>query len=149
MYIKRYMYMATTSQHDYVYSKYCTFLHRGDSAVVQCGGVVATLWMDKKVVRALSTNFQPNDTGNVTRKLYDGSTISVLCPDAIIQYNRYMRGVDRNDQLRQYYHVRLRGRKYYKYIFWFLLDVSITNAYILFSNYANHEGSAVRCLKDF
>lgn len=42
-----------------------------------------------------------------------------------------MGGVDHNDQLRQYYHVRLKCRKYYKYIFWFLFDVAVTNTYIL------------------
>ena len=45
--------------------------------------------------------------------------------------NKYMGGVDHNDQLRGYYHVRLKCRKYYKYIMWFLFDVAITNSYIL------------------
>ena len=40
-------------------------------------------------------------------------------------------GVDHNDQLCGYYHVRLKCRKYYKYIFWFLFDLAITNSYIL------------------
>ena len=44
----------------------------------------------------------------------------------------YMGGVDHGDQLRGYYHVRLKNRKYYKYIFLFLFDVSITNSYVLF-----------------
>ena len=47
-----------------------------------------------------------------------------------------MGGVDRNDQLRKYYGVRLKSRKSYKYIFWFILDVAITNAFILLSNYS-------------
>ena len=42
--------------------------------------------------------------------------------------NKYMGGVDKNDQLREYYHVRLKSRKYYKYLFWMLFDVAITNA---------------------
>ena len=42
-----------------------------------------------------------------------------------------MGGVDQNDQLRGYYNVRLKCRKYYKYIFWFLFDLAITNSYIL------------------
>ena len=40
-------------------------------------------------------------------------------------------GVDKNDQLREYYHVRLKSRKYYKYLFWMLFDVAITNALII------------------
>ena len=50
---------------------------------------------------------------------------------AIISYNKWMGGVDRGDQLRQYYQLRLKSRKVYKYIFWFLVDVSITNAFVL------------------
>ena len=42
-----------------------------------------------------------------------------------------MGGVDRNDQLRQYYHVRLKSQKYYKYLFWMLFNVVITNAMII------------------
>ena len=43
-----------------------------------------------------------------------------------------MGGVDKGDQLRNYYRVRLKSRKNYKYIFWFLFDTAITNAYILY-----------------
>lgn len=50
------------------------------------------------------------------------------------EYNRYMGGVDKGDQLRGYYVVRLKSMNY-RYIFWFLFDVSVTNAYIL-STYA-------------
>ena len=39
-----------------------------------------------------------------------------------------MGGVDRGDQLRGYYSCRTKSRKFYKYIFTFLLDVAITNA---------------------
>lgn len=42
-----------------------------------------------------------------------------------------MGGVDRNDQLREYYHVRLKSRKYYKYLFWMVFDIAVTNTYIL------------------
>ena len=48
-----------------------------------------------------------------------------------------MGGVDQNDQLRGYYHVRLKSRKYYKYIFWFMFEVAITNALILCTNHTD------------
>ena len=46
-------------------------------------------------------------------------------------YNIIMAGVDKNDQLRGYYEVRTKSTKNYKYIFWFLFDVAIVNAFIL------------------
>ena len=67
----------------------------------------------------------------VSRRKRDGSRAEVMCPSAIATYTRNMGGVDKGDQLRKYYSVRLKCTKNYKYVFWFLFDVSITNAYIL------------------
>ena len=118
---------------------------------MQKGSLVATLWLDNKVVTVLSTNTQPDSTGAVLRRQQSGSRISITCPTSIVLYNRFMGGLDRNDQLRKYYHVRLKGRKPYKYIFWFLHEVSITNAYILFIHYciATNRDPAMKSLKEF
>ena len=45
-------------------------------------------------------------------------------------------GVDKNDQLRKYYHVALKCWKFYHYVFWFLLEVSVINAYISYTHFA-------------
>ena len=76
----------------------------------------------------------------------DGTTTTYSCPNSLALYNRHICGVDRNDQLRGYYHVRLKCRKYYKYIFWFMFDLAITNAYILSQSHPDHRGNS---LKDF
>ena len=39
--------------------------------------------------------------------------------------------------MREYYHVRLKSRKYYKYIFWMLFDVSITNSLVIAKGNSN------------
>ena len=91
--------------------------------------------MDRKVVTVMSTTSQPSAIGTVLRRQKDGTRISVPCPEAIIIYNRYMGGVDRGDQLRGYYNCKVKSRKFYKYIFYFLFDVSITNAFILYKNF--------------
>ena len=83
----------------------------------------------------MSTNCQPSDAGHVLRRQLDGTRIPVPCPESIISYNKYMGGVDRGDQLRGYYSCRAKSRKFYKYIFTFLLDVAITNAFILMKHY--------------
>ena len=93
--------------------------------------------MDNKVVTVTSTTTQPSETGTVLRRQRNGSRIPVSCPGAIIFYNLWMGGVDRGDQLRGYYHCRVKSRKFYKYIFYFLLDVTITNAFILYKNFCS------------
>ena len=71
------------------------------------------------------------------RKQQDGSTLRVPAPAAIQSYNKWMGGVDQGDQLRKYYQLRLKSKKFYKYIFWFLIDVCIINTYRLHSTYSN------------
>ena len=78
---------------------------------------------------------QPAGVGTVLRRLQDGSRIPVPCPESIISYNKFMGGVDRGDQLRGYYSCRTKSRKFYKYIYTFLLDAAITNAFILMKHY--------------
>ena len=80
----------------------------------------------------------------MSRKQKDGSQITLSCPTAISTYNRHMAGVDKGDQLRRYYSLRLKSRKNYKYIFIFFLDTAITNAYILYRHYTS---PSVRLLK--
>ena len=104
---------------------------RGQSKTYQCGNLCVSVWQDKRPVTTIATNSDPTTSDTVQRKKRDGTSTSYSCPHSVSKYNRYMGGVDRNDQLRSYYHVRLKSRKHYKYIFWFLFDLSITNAYIL------------------
>ena len=109
--------------------------------------MAASAWQDRKLVTVMATNCQPSDSGSVLRRTQDGSRVSVTCPESIILYNTYMGGVDRGDQLRGYYNCRTKSRKFYKYIFYFLLDVAITNAFILMKNHTS--GGSRMVMKDF
>ena len=95
----------------------------------------------------MSTNVQPDERGTVRRMQRDATVDDIQAPAAIMKYNKWMGGVDRGDQLRQYYHLRSKSRKVYKYIFWFLMDVSITNAYILHKNYATSRASPYKTFR--
>ena len=121
-------------------------LCRGDFLTIQKGNVCASSWMDRKIVTVMSTTSQP-DVGSVLRRQKDGSRISVPCPLSIMEYNNFMGGVDRGDQVRGYYSCRTKCRKFYKYIFHFLLDVAITNAYILQKGY--HSSAPFKTIKEF
>ena len=108
-------------------------LAQGEISFRQRGSLVATVWRDKRIVSTLSTMTSPTDTTTVDRRQKDGTVRTISCPMSVAIYNRYMNGVDRGDQLRNYYKVRLKSTKYYKYIFWFLFDTAITNSFILTS----------------
>ena len=104
---------------------------RGSSKTYQSENLSVTVWQDNRPVTLISTNSDPTTTNSVVRKNRDGTTATYSCPDSLALYNQNMGRVNRNDQLRGYYHVQYKGRKSYKYVFWFLLDLAITNAYIL------------------
>ena len=110
---------------------------RGDSVsrTNQGSNIAVSIWQDNRPVVLISSNSDPTCSETVLRKKRDGTRDKVPCPTSIALYNKYMGGVDRNDQLRGYYHVPIKCRKYYKYIFWFLLDLASTNAYILAKQY--------------
>ena len=109
---------------------------RGSHQFRQRGNLSAVVWQDKRQVSVLSTMTNPHETVAIQRKERDGTRTTLTCPTAIACYNLHMSGVDKGDQLRQYYSLRTKFMKYYKYIFFFLLDTSITNAFIIYSNYS-------------
>ncbi len=109
--------------------------------------LVAHAWLDNKQVLCMSTNTQPDAHGTVLRRKRDGTRVSVPCPDSIVQYNKYMGGVDRGDQLRGYYRCQIKTRKFYKYIFFFLVDVAITNSFVLYRMRTGDR--SVKNIKDF
>ena len=122
---------------------------RGDSEILQSKitpNLTVVVWQDTKVVTACATNAQGIPLTDVQRKHKKGQKISVPCPEAIALYNTYMGGVDLNDQLCQYYNIRLKFQKHYFYLMWFFFDVAITNSYILARNYSYLN---IKCVKDY
>nr|XP_032821145.1 uncharacterized protein LOC116948512 isoform X2 [Petromyzon marinus] len=97
--------------------------NKGDVEFFQKGNLVLTVWRDKRVVVMLTSNSE----GKMLT-LPDGR----LKPDAIMKYNKYMGGVDRSDQYRSYYHVGRTSKKWWRYIIWFLVNLSIVNAWLLY-----------------
>lgn len=113
--IKTYMYryikiMLVPSKVIYIIFAY-TFC-RGDSTSVQKGPLVGSAWLDNKIVTVLSTTNQPEDESTVLRCQKDGSQVPVNCPQNIADYNKYMGGVNRGDQLHGYYRCCIISRRF-------------------------------------
>ena len=104
---------------------------RGDLMTRQDGNVGVCVWQDTRPVTFMSSGHHPGHTKSIPRKRIDGTVMNVNCPISIVDYNKYMGGVDRGDQYRKYYHVHVKSRKSYKYIFWFLFEVCVFNSYVL------------------
>lgn len=112
--------------------KICKLKNSGDMKRWQKGRVTAVTWCEKKrQVNVLSTT---SSLGNkqITRKGKRGQPDVVYPkPLAIVDYCNNYNAVDKNDQLRSYYGIASKAKKWWKYLFWFICDVTMINAYIL------------------
>ncbi|KAF8781800.1 PiggyBac transposable element-derived protein like [Argiope bruennichi] len=106
-------------------------LKRGEFQFKCKEDIAAIKWMDNKPVTILTTVNSPSATTTVPRKNKDGTITQVSCPIAIATYNKIMGGVDHFDQLRERYEIGRRSRKWWHRILYFLIDLAIVNAFIL------------------
>ena len=87
--------------------------NRGNYETVQNGNLCVYVWQDTKAISCCSTNSEPS-VSTVFQKQKDGSSLDINYPTAIINHNNKMGGVDHNDQLRGYYNIEVKSRKFYK-----------------------------------
>ena len=111
-----------------------TFCKPEETTVLQKGltNLVYTRWHNKQDVRVLSSNTCPKES-DVPIQHWQRNTPGpeiVNKPEVIVIYNN-MGSVDLSDQLCSYYSLACTLHKWYKYIFYILLDLAIGNAYIL------------------
>ena len=67
-------------------------------------------------------------------RLASGGTEEISKPYAIDQYNKFMDGVDKQDQSLSYYGFSRRTVKWWKKVFFHLLDTAVVNAYIMYTH---------------
>lgn len=87
--------------------------------------VAAFSYYDKNPVHMMTTyraSFQTDEAPRTKRER----------PLAVTDYNNYMNAVDRNDQYRWQNPTYMRSVKWWKTVFFFLLDISLINAFILY-----------------
>ena len=66
------------------------------------GPLLATVWFDKRLIYFVSTLHVAEDSSGPTyvfRHWPDGSQVPVRCPPLLVDYQKFMRGVDRGDQM--------------------------------------------------
>ena len=99
---------------------------------------LALQWVDNKVVSMLTTIDRANDHGLVNRKTKtDGvwNTREVSQPKVIDNYNKFMSGVDRSDQILTTNSALRKSMKWWKTLFYHLIDMAVVNGFILFKEH--------------
>ena len=75
--------------------------------------LLACVWKDKRIINFLSTMHEA-EAATPTRTTVQGQEVTreeVTCPPLLPDYQAYMRGVDRRDQLIKYYNIGRRSKK--------------------------------------
>ncbi|CAC5385904.1 unnamed protein product [Mytilus coruscus] len=115
--------------------------NRGDMKFFQRKSISGVLWKDKKIVTAIST-IHDHSRFEVQRLVQiDGQfdKADIPCPKIIVDYTKYMGGVDKADQYIQYYCFNQKTQKWYKRVFFKFLEILKYNAYRLFLLSPNHQ----------
>ena len=85
----------------------------------------------KKIVRRRRRPAKSATNARTSRIVFGDAVVKDLAiPDYIDMYNHFMNGVDIADQLRSYYNTQKSHWKSWKALWHFLLDTTITNAYL-------------------
>ena len=109
-------------------------IRKGEKKVIKLDrSLIAIKWHDKRVVTILTT-IHGGGNSNVQRRSRHapGGVETVSKPTAIVEYNKYMGGVDTADQLLSYYGFSHRTVRWWRRAFFFLLDMAVVNSYVLY-----------------
>lgn len=106
-------------------------LKRGENESRFSNGIHIGKWKDKRDVNYISTEF-----GNETGIFKNKRGKETEKPKAILNYNNYMSGIDRQDQMLSYYPCNRKTIRWYKKLFIHVLQMSLTNAHYLHRKYS-------------
>ncbi|XP_063878299.1 piggyBac transposable element-derived protein 2-like isoform X1 [Scylla paramamosain] len=103
------------------------------SATVEGIEVDVLKWCDTKCVTFISTYAAGDPPGVAERwSKKEKQFIDVACPNVVLEYNKFMGGVDLLDGLVSYYRTKLKSKKYYMRFFFHFLDMVTVNCWLLY-----------------
>ncbi|XP_071814951.1 piggyBac transposable element-derived protein 4-like [Apostichopus japonicus] len=103
---------------------------RGEVDFRRSENLLAMRFLDNRDVYMLSTihDISEVETGKADRDTNE----RVKKPKLVVDYNQHMGSVDMADQMAKVYTEARRSIKWYKKLVWYLNDVAVTNAYIVY-----------------
>ena len=88
--------------------------------------LVACVLKDKRIIHFLSHMHDVTGPATVERTTMSTGAVTrekVACPTMLPNYQAFMRGIDRGDQLINYYNMGQRAKKWWKRVFSYLIEV--------------------------
>ena len=112
-------------------------------------------WVDSKVVTAITTTGNANDSVQVKRRVTNKNgawnTVDVRQPQVFAMYNQYMNAVDRSDQILATHNVQRKCSRWWKTLFYHLIDIAVVNSFILFREHQqkNPDNPALKRISEY
>ena len=96
-------------------------------------GIIIVKWVDNSVVQLTSNFIGIEPMSEITRWCKKEKVRKQIpCPQIVKQYNKSMGGVDLADMLLALYRIPCKTKRWYKKVFWHLVDIAKVNAWILY-----------------
>ncbi|XP_067930888.1 piggyBac transposable element-derived protein 4-like [Watersipora subatra] len=116
-------------------------LAKGQSQYFTCPPVLTGCWRDKNFIVFGSNKHSDFILKTLEKRTWNDREI--VKPGPIIDYNKYMGGVDLADQCIKYYNMDRRSLKWYKKLFFHLLDIATHNTHVV---YKQNTGTTISAL---
>ena len=88
------------------------------------------VWHHKRMIRMISTIHPGEMVESPNVDFRSGATI--IKPKSVVEYNKYMAGIDKADQMRSYCNISRKSVKWSKKMALYLINCALINAYILY-----------------
>jgi len=105
-----------------------------DYRMIEEKDICCIIWKDKNEVVLLSTHIKPTSPVGLKQFVYRRIRKEIKIRPIHLQYLKTLRGVDRDDQLCVVYISLTRSHKWWHRVFFYLLDISIYNAWIVYND---------------
>lgn len=118
-----------------------TIVKKGETVAKYSEGDMIGKWKDKRVVSYISSEYK-NNMVTFVNKMHEEKQK----PLKIIKYNDFLKGVDRGDQMMDYYPADSKTLCWYKKLFAHVIHICLTNAFHLCNKAAINRGEKTHTL---
>lgn len=116
-----------------------------DYCVDANSGLSVVRWMDNSAVQLASSHVAVEPLSSIRRwDKKQRKYADVTCPAIVKEYNEHMGGVDLFDMLMSLYKVDHKSVKWYRRIFFWVLNVAVVNGWILYRRHSKQKNTPVR-----
>ncbi|CAF1549098.1 unnamed protein product [Didymodactylos carnosus] len=107
-------------------------LKKGETVYRRKKDVLVQIWRSKNDVRIISTihSTEMKESRNIDRATKE----KIIKPVGVIDYNKYMKGVDQTDQYISYFRIARKTKKWTNRVFFYLLNCALFNGYRVYNN---------------